>query len=72
MSPTIQLRRLRAIIGNLNRQMEVWENWHCVKPNCNHHMCIVRHTKMCELKLKINIAEDKCYLLGLETRNRYS
>ena len=72
MSLKNELRRLRAIIGRLNEQMEVWSNWHCQNNNCNHHMCKVRQTKMYELKMKINIAEERCYFIELESRNRYA
>jgi len=68
----IELRRLTSLIGHWEKQLESWEKWHCKKPDCDHGMCRIRSSKMCELRAKIDIASDRCYLVEINARNRYA
>jgi len=57
-------------IRNIEREYEIWKDWHCMKKACDHNMCRIRSAKLCELRIQLAIQIDKCREAGIDVRLR--
>ena len=51
----VSIEKIYYEVSAAREQYDSWFPWHCSDPVCEHHMCVVRRTKVRKLRTRLDI-----------------